>query len=454
MNVPEILERKRDGLECTSEEISALVRGLLDGSVPEYQIAAWLMAVLFRGMTSRETADLTSTMLHSGDVLSWDDLSGATVDKHSTGGVGDKISIPLAPAVAACGAWIPMISGRGLGHTGGTLDKLESIPGLRTNLEVAELRRIVRDHGFAIAGASARLAPADAKLYALRDVTGTVPSIPLITASILSKKLAAGISGLVLDVKTGSGAFLRTESESRALAASLVGVARALGRNAVAFLTRMDEPLGHAVGNALEIRESIDVLEGKGPADVVELVVVLGGAMLEESGVETQADAARERVRRALESGAARERFAAWVQAQGGDARALEERGRGLPGAPVVRPVKAMRRGRDRSDRCPRDRLCRERARGGAHEDRRCHRSARRIRDEGANRRRDRRGRHSRGGPRRERGRGRCGVGAPGGGDAHRRRRNEAASPRPRAGHGLRQRRRRAFTCRRNVQLL
>ncbi len=345
MNVPEMIERKRDGRENSADEIRDLVHGLLGGSIPDYQVAAWLMAVLFRGMSPRETADLTRTMISSGEVLSWRDTSGIPVDKHSTGGVGDKISIPLAPAVAACGASIPMVSGRGLGHTGGTLDKLESIPGLRTDLDVDAFRRVVREHGFAIVGASARIAPADARLYALRDVTGTVPSIPLITASILSKKLAAGVEALVLDVKTGTGAFLRTEDEARALAASLVGVTHEMGKKAVAFLTSMDEPLGFAIGNALEIRESIDVLEGRGPADVVELVTTLGGAMLELAGIERDGEAARGRIARSLATGDARERFLEWVAAQGGDPRALEQGGRGLPKALVTLEAKAPRGG-------------------------------------------------------------------------------------------------------------
>ncbi len=344
MNVPEILERKRDGGELSTAQIEALLAGLLDGSIPDYQISAWLMAVQFRGMSRRETADLTRLMMRSGEVLTWPDLPGLPVDKHSTGGVGDKISIPLAPAAAACGAFVPMISGRGLGHTGGTLDKLESIPGLRTALDVPELRRLVKAHGFAIAGASARLAPADARLYALRDVTGTVPSIPLITASILSKKLAAGIEFLVLDVKSGSGAFLRDPMEARTLARTLVDVCAATGKRAVAFLTSMDQPLGQAVGNALEIRESMDVLEGGGPADVVELVVALGGAMLEGAGIERDPGAARRKIADVLTSGAARERFLAWVAAQGGDARRLE-RGEGLASAPVVREIEAPRNG-------------------------------------------------------------------------------------------------------------
>lgn len=344
MNVPEILERKRDGGETSPRELKLLVDGLLSGSIPDYQIAAWLMAIYFRGMTPSETTELTRVMMHSGDVLSWREFSGVPVDKHSTGGVGDKISIPLAPAAAACGALVPMISGRGLGHTGGTLDKLESIAGLRTNLDVDLFRRVVGECGFAIVGASPRLAPADSRLYALRDVTGTVPSLPLITASILSKKFAAGVEALVLDVKSGSGAFLREPAEARALAASLVRVSGAMGKKATAFLTSMDQPLGVAVGNALEIRESIEILEGRGPADVLELVVVLGGAMLESAGIQSDGEVARARIRDSIASGAARERFFRWVAAQGGDATALE-RGEGLARAPIQFEAKAEREG-------------------------------------------------------------------------------------------------------------
>jgi pyrimidine-nucleoside phosphorylase len=345
MNVPEILERKRDGNENSPEEIEGLIRGLLDETIPDYQISAWLMAVLFRGMSPRETASLTSLMMRSGDVLDLRKLPGVKVDKHSTGGVGDKITIPLAPAAAACGAVIPMISGRGLGHTGGTLDKLESIPGLRTSLDVDVFLRIVNEQGFAISSAGSRLAPADAKLYALRDVTGTVPSIPLITASILSKKYAAGVESLVLDVKSGSGAFLRDANASRQLAQTLVGVSREMGKRARAFITSMDQPLGSAVGNALEIRESMDVLEGRGPADVAELVEILGGAMLELAGIEKNPDAARRSIREAIENGRARERFLSWVAAQGGDPKALECED-GLPRAPVIREATAPRSGK------------------------------------------------------------------------------------------------------------
>ena len=343
MTVPEIIERKRDGRECTAAELQTLIGGLLDGSVPPYQVSAWLMAVLFRGMTPGETATFTRLMMESGEILDLSDVPGVKVDKHSTGGVGDKISIPLAPAVAACGVPIPMISGRGLGHTGGTLDKLESIPGLRTDLDIAAFRRVLADVGFAIIGANESLAPADARLYALRDVTGTVPSVPLITASILSKKYAAGVDALVLDVKAGSGAFMRRPGEAEELARTLVEVSRVLGKRATALVTAMDRPLGRAVGNALEIVESLDVLEGGGPDDVRELTVALGGEMLRLAATEGELDRveARRRVAGALDDGSARERFGRWVEAQGGDPRALEDGGGGLPRAPVVRTVES-----------------------------------------------------------------------------------------------------------------
>ncbi|MGH2571277.1 MAG: thymidine phosphorylase, partial [bacterium] len=240
MNAPEIIERKRDGKATSAAEIEFLLKGLLDGSVPPYQVSAWLMAVLFRGMTAAETADLARLMMESGDVLDLSDLPGVKVDKHSTGGVGDKISIPLAPLVASAGVIVPMISGRGLAHTGGTLDKLESIPGLRTSLDAREFRGVLREVGFAIVGATGSLAPADGKLYELRDVTGTVPSIPLITGSLLSKKFAAGVDALVLDVKTGSGAFMRERERAEELARVLVEVSAAMGKKAVALVTSMD----------------------------------------------------------------------------------------------------------------------------------------------------------------------------------------------------------------------
>jgi pyrimidine-nucleoside phosphorylase len=340
MSVPEILERKRDGHVTTPDEMKLLLSGVVDGSVPEYQVAAWLMAVLFRGMTPPETATFTKLMMESGDVLDLSDIPGVKVDKHSTGGVGDKISIPLAPLVASVGVKVPMISGRGLGHTGGTLDKLESIPGLRTDLVVREFRDVLEEVGFAIIGSSASLAPADRKLYALRDVTGTVPSIPLITGSILSKKFAAGVDALVLDVKSGSGAFLRDPEQSVALAKTLVAVSKELGKRATAFVTSMDQPLGVAVGNALEMQESIDVLRGHGPADVVDLVLALGAEMVVFAGIDADRATARARLASALADGSAMGTFVRWVSLQGGDTTVVEDPGK-LPTAPVIETIAA-----------------------------------------------------------------------------------------------------------------
>jgi pyrimidine-nucleoside phosphorylase len=338
MNFPEVIERKRDGRENTREELAGLIAGLIDGSVPPYQISAWLMAVLFRGMVERETATFTRLMMESGEILDLSRLPGVKTDKHSTGGVGDKVSIPLAPAVASAGVVIPMVSGRGLGHTGGTLDKLESIPGLRTDLDVEAFRRVLERTGFAIIGSNASLAPADSRLYALRDVTGTVPSVPLITASILSKKFAAGVDALVLDVKTGSGAFMRGSEEAGELARVLVEVSRQLGKRATAFVTSMERPLGRAVGNALEIAESVEVLRGGGPEDVRELVLALGAEMIRLAEGASEEEG-RRRVERALAEGTAYDLFLRWVEAQGGDPVTLEDPERGLPRAPVVRSL-------------------------------------------------------------------------------------------------------------------
>lgn len=319
MNAADIISRKRDQAELTDDEIEWFVGGYTDGSIADYQMAALAMAIYLNGMTVRETASLTQQMLNSGDCLQWADDGIFKVDKHSTGGVGDKVSIPLAPLLAACELQVPMLSGRGLGPTGGTLDKLESIPGFRTDLSVGELQKVVRDVGCVITGTTPELAPADRKLYALRDVTGTVPSIPLITASIMSKKLAEGTDALVLDVKFGSGAFMKTRQRARQLAESLVATGKRFGVRTVALITDMNQPLGAMCGNALEIQESIDVLQGSGPEDVRRLTVELAAELLVMTDRCRDANAARKKAADALDSGTAFERFHRMVSAQHGD---------------------------------------------------------------------------------------------------------------------------------------
>lgn len=338
-----IIEKKRDGGVLSEGEIREWIARYSDGRLPDYQMAALAMAVYWRGMTPEETLWLTDAMMRSGDVLSWDGLGAATADKHSTGGIGDKASIPLAPLVAACGVAVPMISGRGLGITGGTLDKLESIPGYDTRLSEARFRDVVGSVGCSIVGQTDRLAPADRKLYSLRDVTGTVPSIPLITASILSKKLAEGAATLVFDVKCGAGAFMKTPENARALADSLLAVARGAGRRAEALVTGMDEPLGRTAGNALEIAESVEILRGGGPADARALVLDLAVPMLTLSGAAPDAASARRLLEERLASGAALERFARMVEAHGGDPRVADAPERILPRAPAVLDVPAPR---------------------------------------------------------------------------------------------------------------
>ncbi|MCA9515965.1 MAG: thymidine phosphorylase [Myxococcales bacterium] len=314
----ELIAHKRDGGALSDAEIRRLIADYAADRMPAYQMAALAMAVFFRGLDDRETRTWTEAMLESGQVLDLVALGAGRIDKHSTGGVGDKISIPLAPAAAAAGVIVPMVAGRGLGHTGGTIDKLEAIPGYDAALSIARFTEIVGDVGCSIMGQTEDVAPADKRLYALRDVTGTVESIPLICASIMSKKLAEGIEGLVLDVKVGPAAFMDTVERARELAEKMVAVGREMGKRVVAFLTRMDEPLGRMVGNACEIDESVDVLRGGGPADVVELVEVLGGAMVELArGVSF--DAGRARIRAALDDGSALARFERMVAAHGGD---------------------------------------------------------------------------------------------------------------------------------------
>jgi pyrimidine-nucleoside phosphorylase len=319
MNVVHLISKKRDGGELSADDIGALVAGYVDGSVPDYQMSAWAMAVYLRGMTVAETAALTEHMLRSGATFQWPEGEPPKVDKHSTGGIGDKVSLPLAPLLACCDLEVPMISGRGLGATGGTLDKLEAIPGFRTNLSTAEMQAVTRRVGCVISGATADLVPADRKLYALRDVTGTVPSIPLITASIMSKKLAEGLDALVLDVKHGSGAFMKSLDDARALARSMVDTGERMGVPTVALVTDMNQPLGRMAGNAVEVNESVAALEGRGPADLIEVTLALGAELLVLTRREATPAAARERLERAIASGAGREKFREMVAAQGSD---------------------------------------------------------------------------------------------------------------------------------------
>jgi pyrimidine-nucleoside phosphorylase len=344
MRAVDVIFKKRDGGSLTREEISFFVTGVTAGTLPDYQAAALLMAVVLRGMTAEETAWLTDAMVHSGVRVDLSDIPGVKVDKHSTGGVGDKTSLVLAPLAAACGVPIPMMSGRGLGHTGGTLDKLESIPGFRVNLSLDEMKQALARVGCAMIGQTAEIAPADRKLYALRDVTGTVESIPLISASIMSKKIAEGIAALVLDVKTGRGAFMKTEADSHRLAESLVAIGTASGVKTEAIITRMDAPLGRAVGNALEVIESFEVLNGRGPADLIDLSVALAARMLMLGRVADDPADAERKVRDAIASGAGLERFRRIIEQQGGDPHVVEDYGR-LPAAPERHVMTAPRTG-------------------------------------------------------------------------------------------------------------
>jgi len=314
----QIIAAKRDGRSLTDDEIAFFVQGYADESIPDYQMSALAMAIYLNGMDERETASLTAQMLESGTQLNWPDDGVLRVDKHSTGGVGDKVSLPLAPLLACCGFQVPMLSGRGLGPTGGTLDKLESIPGFRTDLSLSEITTLTQQVGCVITGASAELAPADRRLYALRDVTATVQSIPLITASIMSKKLAESLDALVLDVKFGSGAFMKTRERATMLAESLVATGERMGVKTTALLTDMNQPLGRMCGNAVEVLESIDVLKGEGPPDVRQLTIELAAELLLTSQAESTMQAARELATSALDSGAAFEKFEQMVVAQGG----------------------------------------------------------------------------------------------------------------------------------------
>ena len=333
-SIIDLIERKRDGGTLLPDELQWIIAEYTADNIPDYQMSSLLMAIFIRGFSVEELGPWTEAMLRSGEVLDLDHISAPRIDKHSTGGVGDKISIPLAPMVAACGVAVPMMSGRGLGHTGGTLDKLESIPGFRTRLDKEEFVAIVERLGLVLGGQSETMAPADRRIYALRDSTGTVPSLPLISSSIMSKKLAEGITGLVLDVKTGSGAFMKDEPSARALAETMVGIGASHGTKVVATLTGMDQPLGVAVGNANEINESLDVLAGGGPEDVVELTYSLGADMLVLGGIDTNRDAALARLHKAVDSGAAMEKFQEVIVAQDGNPNVAEDRSL-LPTAPL-----------------------------------------------------------------------------------------------------------------------
>jgi pyrimidine-nucleoside phosphorylase len=329
----QLIRKKRDGAALDDAELRAFVAGVTDGSIPDYQVAAMCMAIFFRGLDDRELATWADAMTRSGDVLDLSSVPRAKIDKHSTGGVGDKVSIPLAPAVAACGVAVPMVSGRGLGHTGGTLDKLESIPGFRVDLSAERFAQLVGELGVCLIGQTSKIAPADKRLYALRDVTATVESLPLIASSIMSKKLAEGIDGLVIDCKVGRGAFMKTIDNARALCALMRAIAVRAGKRITCVLTDMEAPIGRTIGNALEIRESIEVLRGGGPTDTRELVHVLGGEMLVLGGAARTPDEGQAKIRSVLADGRALEVFRKVVAAQGGDPRVCDSPGSVLPKA-------------------------------------------------------------------------------------------------------------------------
>ena len=344
MHAIDVIARKRDGAELSREEIEFFIQGYVRGEIPDYQAAAWLMAVYLRGMTDRETQDLTLAMAHSGDVLDLKDIAPFVVDKHSTGGVGDKVSLVVVPLVAACGLPIAKMTGPGLGFTGGTVDKLESIPGYRTDLSEAEFKAQLSEIGIVLIGQSAELAPADRKLYALRDTTATVESIPLIVRAIMSKKLAAGADAIVLDVKVGNGAFMKTLEDAEALAEAMVRLGNQVGRSVIALISDMNQPLGWAVGNTLELREAINTLHEGGPRDFREHCLVVATEMLMPGRKATDTNAALTLALETLASGAAWHKFREMVEAQGGDVRYIDEPER-LPKARLVEPVPAPRSG-------------------------------------------------------------------------------------------------------------
>ena len=351
MNILELLEKKRDGLELDRREIDYFIEQISRDAIPDYQAAAMLMAIAINGMTARETADLTRAMTFSGKTINLDSIPGPKIDKHSTGGVGDKVSLVLAPLAAAVGVKVPMISGRSLGHTGGTLDKLESIPGLSISQDMASFERIVSEIGISVIGQTADLVPADKKLYALRDVTGTVDNLSLIASSIMSKKIASGSDAIVLDVKTGSGAFMKTPGESAALARAMVEIGKGTGRRTMALVTDMEQPLGNAVGNALEVREAVEILRGEHPGDLREVSLALASWMVVLSGLAETPEEARDKLEAALSSGRGLEKLARMIEAQGGDPRVTEDVSR-LPAARDIVAVTATEGGWIRSMDC------------------------------------------------------------------------------------------------------
>lgn len=344
MRMVDIIEKKRDGHSLSEEEIRFFIKGYCDGEIPDYQVSSLLMAIVFNGMDEKETSILTDAMLHSGDVIDLSSIKGVKVDKHSTGGVGDKTSLALGPLVASCGAKLAKMSGRGLGHTGGTLDKMESIPGMKISIGGQQFIDQVNAIGIAIVGQSANLVPADKKLYALRDVTGTVESIPLIASSIMSKKLASGSDAILLDVKFGSGAFMKTIEQAETLAKAMVKIGDSLGRDTRAILTDMDQPLGLAVGNALEVKEAIATLHGKGPKDFTELVTKAGGIMLEQAHIAKDHEEGERMIEEAIANGKGYEKFKEFIKAQGGDLAYVEDVSK-LPQAKNVFPIISEKEG-------------------------------------------------------------------------------------------------------------
>ncbi|MDM5229298.1 pyrimidine-nucleoside phosphorylase [Cytobacillus sp. NJ13] len=325
MRMVDLIEKKRDGLELTTEEIQFVINGYTDGSIPDYQISALTMAIFFQGMTENERADLTMAMVESGDQIDLSKIEGIKVDKHSTGGVGDTTTLVLGPLVAAVGVPVAKMSGRGLGHTGGTIDKLESVEGFHVEIENDEFIKLVNQNKIAVIGQSGNLTPADKKLYALRDVTATVDSIPLIASSIMSKKIAAGADAIVLDVKTGAGAFMKTLDDSRELARAMVRIGNNVGRNTMAVISDMSQPLGYAIGNALEVKEAIDTLKGEGPEDLTELCLTLGSHMVFLAKKADTLREAREKLENAIKDGSALETFKVFLSSQGGDASVVDD---------------------------------------------------------------------------------------------------------------------------------